>query len=808
MSRLVSVATGFFLTDTTWGVVSGDGVVDSEAASTAISTSALTTPSFTAGGGDTINGVALKLSARAASPSGTFTVTLRNVTLSLDLTSVTVNVSDLPSSGNGWQYFKFSSGQPIDPVTDYAVKVVCSATGSQVTLFRSSTTNDFSKLLVTDQNQYVAAGDQLLICGELTGAGTGNSFTVTMDNSDTTIFGATSYTDGVSVNNRGTLAYSTDGMVNYHLKYAGRFSVYGGGTFNIGTSGDRVPSGWTATLEMSVSTNVDTGLVIQNGGTFNAYGQTITAYQTLLNTDEAAAATVLGVVSTSGWANGDEIAIASTTRTASQHEKRTISTVDSATQVTVTSGLTNAHSGTSPTQAEVIHLTRNVKILGTSATLQGYVWFDDTSTVVCDSVQFKWMGSGTTNKRGVDIQTTTGNCTITGCSFHEFSVSSSTGVFVSGSTSNNIAISNCVIWGIAAKGIDVSAATTGASISITNIFAVGADVGFNILDLGITLTGCAAPSCTSNGFVIGEAGARTNSFDNLSTHSCGSTSFLLGNNKEGLFTNITSWRSSGSGFGINGASSSDPVIDGLTVFGNTTNNVLIAAGYSATFRNIVASGDTSFSTTSGISCSVNSRVVVENSTFGVATGIKTAHTQDVLLSNNGPFVFRDCLFESATEISITATVQGNLGGVFSQRHDQTNGLHKRYTVYGNATTETTTFNTASPSEKLSPLSSTIKFRSSVMRVAVASGSTVTISVYVRKDTSYNGAAPRLRILANPALGINFDADATVDTFTAAADTWEQLTGTTAAAGDDGVMEFVVDVDGSAGAVFVDDWSVS
>lgn len=38
--------------------------------------------------------------------------------------------------------------------------------------------------------------------------------------------------------------------------------------------------------------------------------------------------------------------------------------------------------------------------------------------------------------------------------------------------------------------------------------------------------------------------------------------------------------------------------------------------------------------------------------------------------------------------------------------------------------------------------------------------------------------------------------------------WEGLTGTTAAATDDGVMEFVVDCDGTAGNLFVDSFTVS
>jgi hypothetical protein len=91
---------------------------------------------------------------------------------------------------------------------------------------------------------------------------------------------------------------------------------------------------------------------------------------------------------------------------------------------------------------------------------------------------------------------------------------------------------------------------------------------------------------------------------------------------------------------------------------------------------------------------------------------------------------------------------------------------------------------------------------------VNNSGTVTVSVYTRKSTSYNGAEPRLIVRANPALGANFDSDTVLDTHTAAVDTWEQLSGTTASVTDDGLLEFIVDCDGTVGFVNVDDWSVT
>jgi hypothetical protein len=121
--------------------------------------------------------------------------------------------------------------------------------------------------------------------------------------------------------------------------------------------------------------------------------------------------------------------------------------------------------------------------------------------------------------------------------------------------------------------------------------------------------------------------------------------------------------------------------------------------------------------------------------------------------------------------------------------------------------ETGTTHTSGFSEKLTPTITLTNgvLRSSPKRVAVASGATVTMSVYCQKDGSYNGAtAPRLLLLANPAIGILIDVQ--IGIMTGGASSWENVTGTTAAASAAGVMEFVVEVTGTAGNAYVAEWT--
>ena len=98
-----------------------------------------------------------------------------------------------------------------------------------------------------------------------------------------------------------------------------------------------------------------------------------------------------------------------------------------------------------------------------------------------------------------------------------------------------------------------------------------------------------------------------------------------------------------------------------------------------------------------------------------------------------------------------------------------------------------------------------------MLAAVASGGTVAISAYLYKSAigdgaAYNGGQPRLIQRANPALGL--DSDVVLATYSAGTGAWNQISATSSVANDDGVLEFIVDCDGTAGWVNVDDWAAA
>lgn len=872
MARLGAIGTGGnFTTAGTWGVIDPTAAwtIDADSLTLIITTSTSThiSPSATPGA-ITVDGVYLKIFSIASGPTGTFSVVLRNTTAGTDVTSVVVNVADLPVSG--WCFFKFSLPQTLLAATAYAIRLTTSAS-TQVYVYRSgASAQEFTRLIRTTTTAAPGAGDQMIICKELTGQGTDNGTnTITGDMTASTIYGSTTYTDSIGIGQDGVFTWGTSASTNYLLTVAGRIKVWDQGTWNRGTSGTRIPSTSTAILKFSVATNVDSGFDTSATGTVtvNNYGNIVASTSTLMTVSRGGyvttvgtavtrisgqsftgltgsivinsvtytissvtnssllvltgsagtqssavafthpgTATTLTVASTSGWATGDTLAIASTSRTRTDCEQVEISTIDSATQVTLTSALTKQHSGESPTQAEVIHLMRNVRIQGTSTSLQAYVTYNATSVVNDSYCSFQYLGSGTTDKRGINVNTTTGSYTAVGCVVKDGTGSSGTGWMITSTTSNNISITYCSVYNTGAFALNI-AATTGTAITISHFIAMLNGSGVTISDAGVTCTYITVVGCGASGaFTLTNSADITGEFSNITAHSNGNSGIVLTGITSGTVTNFTSWRNSSSGFENNSVSTF--ILNGLTAFGNSGYNIISAIGSHVTYIDVVASGDIIFSANQGIGIGA-AKTELYNCTFGVVSGIKTAHFVTDLATPYASAICEavlvNCVLASTTEFSSPSSM--SIGSsVCSQNHDQAGGVRK-WTKYGTSNLDTTTYRTASPSQTLTPNNASNKFASDdTQPIAIDNGQTATVTVYVYKSAAYNGNQPRLIVRRNDAIGIT--ADTVLATCVGGTGSWIALSGTTAAATADGAFVCYVDCDGTTGTVSVDDWSVA
>lgn len=840
MPLLVSRATGNFTAAATWGVAeAGTGAqLTAPTTTTNTTTSYVYSSTFTGTNAKVVDGIAILVN--RLNTTGTFSVALSDDNGVTATRAVTVNASDLPADP-AWVFFKFATTLTLDGGTDFRVGILGSSAGN-ARVFRDATAGNWARIISTTDTAAPAAGDTMLIVGEFTGAGASTSYTVTMDNTATTDFGNGTATatapsntspqnfNGIQIGNKGTLTWGTSAATAYYLKLSGNLIVWDGGTYNMGTVATPCPRDSSMYLQLDCVADGDFGVLFFSGSTANIQGQSRTSGKNIwyckLNTDEAVNSTSLGVDTDTGWLDNDEIAIATTTRTAAQSEAGTLNGAAGASTLTVDGfggsggGLAFDHSGTSPTQAEVILLTRNVRISGGSSTLMSYIYIGNTANCDFDWAELFWIGADTGLKYGIFIDITTGSFNMQFCCVRN----TERGPINQGQVelTGTITISNNAFWRTSASVSTVSFAFVKQNAADTVQFSgniivyPGGGTGFTFTCWGaFRIDNNTIAGCTGSGFSIGGAPI---SFSGNVCHSGGGVGVNINANSAFHTINISNlsvWRMVTSGINYTTGTPTITTIDGFTAFANGSYNINLPTVAFVTIRNGTFAGDAPFGSSYGLGTANSAGGVINliNCTFGVASGIFTAHAVgDIGIGSSSVIQINmnNVALGSPTEI-LGASNLTDAGFAKSSKHDQTEGAFKSWFRGGVIERDTTIFNTAAPSERLTPSSATIKLASGPRLVAVDDGSTVTINAYVRKSTAGNGAAyngnqPRLIVKANPACGIN--SDTVLDTMTVGTGTWEQLTGTTAAVDADGALEFVVDCDGTAGWINVDDWTVT
>jgi hypothetical protein len=346
--------------------------------------------------------------------------------------------------------------------------------------------------------------------------------------------------------------------------------------------------------------------------------------------------------------------------------------------------------------------------------------------------------------------------------------------------------------------------------------AGGVGSQFNFADVGGTITNITAAGngVSSNGIILNQAGGVIGTINNLTSHSNADLGMTISGVEDGTITGIKSWRNNLVA-GLTITNVTNVVLETAEFFGNAITNLIISCSSALTLKAFTVSADTTFATTTGISFTVSTGgpgVLIENSTFGVVSGIKAAHTQDIIPSGTAytTLILHNTTLASSTEVATPNVFNHNIM-VQSQKHDQTAGLHKTLKRFGTITIDTTIFD-VTPSQRLTPNNASNKLDSAIFRIAVASGQTLTPSVKVRESvagdgTDYNGNRIRLMVKKNVAAGIA--ADTVLATATGSSEgAFQTISGTTAAVSDDAVLEFCIDCDGTTGWINLDSITVT
>lgn len=863
MAKLIAKASGNFVDSTTWGVVDSTSYMNAENATEVVPGtsygSGARTQAFTPGA-ITVDGIAIKLCERN-NTNGTISVHLALSATHVEVagTEVTIDVADLPAAvendlNGGWIFFKFASPVLLSAATGYEVEAKVSS-ASSVDLFKDGTSGNICRALRTTTEAAPGAGDEVIITGEKTGQGTQNALTVTMNETATTDYGAAptaanSLIDpGVAICSGGTLTYGTSSSTNYYLKMSSSIILYAGGTLNIGTTGTPIPRNSTAVLEFDPGADGDYGLIARNLSTLNIQGLSRTSGKNIvackLNTDEAANSTSLGVDTDTGWLDNDEIVVAATTRTNTQTEKGTLNGNANTSDLTVDGfagsggGLLNAHGGGGTTvgsvavSAEVILLTRNVKIRSATSSIMAYVNIKATASVDIDWAEFYYLGENTNSKRGIEIETTTGSFNMQKCSLHDME---DWGIYISSGSGSNITVSDNVCYNLnsaaaaSSQSLNVNA-STGQSVitgnyfigcSASSSFAAGAYI-VRLQDFGVnfsnnTVAGCAYGASNAAIAIEENSAYFTGTFDGNVIHSnSGGGVVIPSSNCTFICSNLIGWRNNQSviytGISTINGSNNKTIWDTGALFGNTNNNISINNSCQGTtiIKNFTVDGDSTFSTANGLGMgNASAEVYVLNSNFGS----NVAHTTADITTGTAAQLQRIALINTtlASSTEVATASNGAFGSyVREQKHDGSSTTHRSLYRTGTIASDQTTRHTASGfSWKMTPLLAAHKLvlpgpdPMDNFKVAVNANAQVTITAYVQKDGSYNGNAPRLVVVGGILSGVSSDV---TDSLSVGASTWEQLS-VQVTPTEAGVLEYYIDCDGTAGNIYVDDIDVS
>jgi hypothetical protein len=260
--------------------------------------------------------------------------------------------------------------------------------------------------------------------------------------------------------------------------------------------------------------------------------------------------------------------LASTSTTASECESKAL-TADVSTTTASISALTNAHTGTGNYLGEIICLNRNVLIKGASTSL-GALCNVANGTLSCTNTEFKWM-------TGINlVPTSAGTVTFTGCTYHDESTVTGTGIYINDSAAS-VTITGCGFYAMLLNAIK-AIATSGAHTITNNVVIKAVDNGIDVRDMGSTITGNRVAGSSAIGIAIGEAAAITSFSGNVAHSNTGDGLQVLasGMPTSGTIGTQTSWKNAGYGITINatGVTVSTPIALANTAggifFGATT----------------------------------------------------------------------------------------------------------------------------------------------------------------------------------------------------------------------------------------------
>ncbi len=507
------------------------------------------------------------------------------------------------------------------------------------------------------------------------------------------------------------------------------------------------------------------------------------------------------------------------------------------------SGLSDASSSWTggDIRAEVVNISRNVMVrslgqAGNTAGLFGLIHIYSNDAVVnWNYGEFSLLGTASSPSNGIYIiANSLGTVNIKYCSFHDWWATNTTAINLT-SSSGSFTVTNNTITNFV-SGIAITA-TSGIHNLNGSILIQGSAIAISASDNGASLSYITIACMLLTAiFRYGETSVGINTATNITYHSGAGGFFSCQTGVYGELKRVTIWRmSSGNGIYVSTAAIASPftqfIFSDLVTFGNANQHFLLSVTLQGSQLSLIRPTlNAGVNVITPIAFNLTSCGVINiiDGHIGDTTSFSTACILGT--GNAGPAILATNTTWGGTVVSAFAAGCAATTYVSSIKHNGVSGDNRVWLPYGVNTntgclaTDTTLYVNSSPSLRCYPGSATFKVQLGPFYVPVKSGVNPTCSVKIRKSASgsgdsasYNGNQPRLALLANQAIGYSMDStianfggsfSAILATCSGTAGSWETLTFSLPTAPTaDGVVAIVIDCDGTAGWINVDDFQV-
>jgi hypothetical protein len=870
MSALLSVSSGDWTNSSSWGGVEPNSFLNSETLSVNLTSTYQSSSDLgfqlLPSGTVEIQGIAVKVASRATTPVGDSVLRLRIrnnspvnpgvvVEVTVSVNRVAAVNSTLSFIGNTPYHWIYLSITPVTITTGgindlYVLEAAISGSGAnQISLLASGGTN-WTRALVTTTPASPSSGDTMIIVGKINGTTSAETTTITFDDTSGIFYG-TSVNPSIEVGNGGVMNFGVNPNTNYILNNNGIINIGGGGTISVGTSISPMAYGATATIFFNQSTPNLIQLNVRQNGNLITYGATKSG-RGLLGVSAATSSTTLYTKENTDWLLGDNLVIAGTTCSINNLDFMTLTTNASATAVSFSPAISRNKTVWPNTEVEILNLTRNVRIFGTSLATWSLHQYTGNCVVNINNTEFRYSGltNSVDNSPGPVIS-------VRGSSFwdlpqrgilYEPSNLRSTQTSTTGGLSaslrdgtlifDDVVCYNCNSFGF----IPITARPN--SVTFSNVWAASAS------SVWFVLTGNGVGSNLTNGIVIDRCRLMSSLVGGLSLSSLVSsasgrfdivplkiTNSVFKNNLQGMgqfsvgsfttngrihdisenkfyFNTLHGVNLSPSGIGVNGYGW---IFGRFEAFSNGVANLNLLTTNEYTFLGATLYGGPTGPAIPGLTAS----------RFGIFYGglfggtfeniYMFGHSSDVIRTTGillRKIDFRNSFFGSSQSLIQTGGFYPIDSVITSSRHNQIDGNNIIMTRLGTMSSDFSIFRTTPNSFRVRPTVLGGKFESTPILIPAKTGQTINVGVWVRTSIlsdgapTYSGNFPRLLSKSNTANGTGGDDYIIATASLSSSGSWEYISGNLPASLDDTAFEVVVDCDGITGWINIDDMYVS